>query len=71
MRVPFYEIFDVRRDKIIPKVPINLGGVKKDRGVTFSDGVSFSVVEILQHIGNDLEVEKRPDGVREILKIYL
>lgn len=71
MRVSFYEIFDVNRNELTPKVPIHLGGIKRDRGVSFSDRESFGDDEILQHIGNDLEVEKRPDGVNNILKIYL
>jgi hypothetical protein len=64
MRVSFYQVFNVSPDgAVTPKTTVVVGGVTMTPGVTFRRGVSFSGVDIAEHIGKDLEVEYQGDTV--------
>lgn len=70
MRVRFEEIFNITEGRITPKVTVKIGGVVMTPGVSFSDGVSFSGVDLSKYVGKDLDVEKHPDGSVEIKGVY-
>lgn len=71
MRVSFNEIFEVKDGTIIPKHVVNLGIIQIGPGVSFGERVSLGDTHLIQHIGNDLEVEKdQATGAVTILGVY-
>ena len=53
-RYRFYDVFLVQNGMISPKIPVSIGGVTMGPGVSFGSGVSFSGVDLSQHISNDI-----------------
>lgn len=71
MKVPFNEIFEVKNRTITPKFVIIIGGVEMGAGVKIGDGVTIGNVNLAEHVGKDLEIEKdQTTGVVKILGIY-
>jgi len=71
MRVKYSEVFEQNSNgSFTPRVVVRIGGVTMGPGVAFSQGVSFSVIDIAKLARKDLEVEQYPDGVVEIKGVY-
>ena len=69
MRMHFSELFDIQGGAIVPRFPINIGGVIMTPGVSFGSGVSFSGIDLSQHTNSDFDVEVQ-DGVHIIKGIF-
>lgn len=71
MRVSWNEVFQIKDGMITPKHVVNIGGIQMSPGVSFGGGVSFSGVDLAQHVGKDLEViQDKETGIVTITKIY-
>jgi hypothetical protein len=57
MRMRFDQLFSVQNGTVTPKTVVAIGGVTMSPGVSFGSGVSFSGVDLTQHIGKDVEAE--------------
>ena len=70
MRIGFYELFAYENGMLRPKATLRIGPATLSPGASFSSGVSYGGINLFQYLGKDLEVEKLPDGVYNITKIY-
>jgi hypothetical protein len=65
MRVPFNSVFHVSAQALIsPRTNVRLGSLTLGMGITFRSDA------ILWFVGNDLEVERNPDGSVTIAAYY-
>lgn len=53
-RYKFNDVFHVENGRISPRIPVQIGGVTMGPGVSFGRGVSFSGVDLSQHVGKDI-----------------
>lgn len=70
MRVRFSDLFSIEGGAIAPKTAIHINGITMTPGISFGGGVSFGGLDLTQHIGQDVEVERMPDGVYDIKGFY-
>lgn len=66
MRYRFSEVFHVSNGSISPKTQVQMGGVSMGPGVIFGSGVSFSGIDLSQHVGKDIEgdIENRALNIK-------
>ncbi len=72
MRVLFSEVFEDNGDgSYTSKHRVKIGGITMGPGgVSFTEGVSFSGVDIASYVGRDLEVDQYEDLTVEIRGVY-
>ena len=65
----FSELFEIKNKLVRPKVTVEMGGVRLDKGKSYGDGASSTGVDLIKHRNSHFDVVKENDKYK-IKTIY-
>lgn len=69
MKMHFSDLFEIRDKSVIPKVPVEIGGVRLEKGKSCDDGVAYTGYDLIKHRHSSFDVIKK-EGYYVLKTIY-
>lgn len=70
MKLHFTELFEIKNRIVKPKVTVEMGEVKLEKGETYGDVASSKGIDLIKHRNSSFDVVKKDSNTYKVETIY-